>query len=884
MEVRNLFEQLNMGFARIKMTYDQNNKPTNYQFLEINKQFSDFFEISENQFLHQELPFSSNEKDNPIHSIHTYIEKTLQKKEQKEFLEYSTKLKKYALINIVIDDNQTIVILIKNQVTNFSTTNTNQNESIQRIELLNTLLQNPKDNIEAVLDQYMNAAIELTKSKIGYLYLYNEETELFTLNNWSNGVMDVCAVTEPKTVYELDKTGLWGEVVRQRRHIIVNDYEGHNTWKKGTPQGHATLIRWMSIPIWDNDKIIAVLGLANKETDYDEIDLHEVDILMKNVWNLINLIKVNEDLIMSETLLRASMDSQDTVVIIDTNYRYKFFNENHRMNMKNLYQIDVEIGDYIFENVPVSEDMEKEKRRYEKVFQGKSLTEIDVYGIHQDQYFETKYSPIYIDNKIIGLSIFTTNITLKMQEQKRIEESEEKFRLIYSTMSQGLAIHEVITNQNNEPIDYRYIEVNDSYLKLFGVTKEDVIGKTVKEVAPLIEEYWIQKLASVALTGNPIYYENYSRSVQKHLGVYSYSPKYGQFAVLISDISERIQKEKEIKYLSYNDPLTTLRNRRYYDQKIVELDSPQYYPISMLIGDVNGLKLMNDSFGHQTGDLLLQEVAKVLIESCRNTDIITRIGGDEFVILLPNTNTAQVDQVLKRIRASLSTKRINGIEISVSFGFDTKEDDTMTIEELFKSAEDRMYRNKLIDTKSMRNKTVDLIIATLFEKSNREMLHSKRVSEYSVSLGKALHLKEEDINILRNAGLMHDIGKIGISDAILNKKDRLTEEEFIEIQKHAEIGSRILSSVPDFAEIAKYIAEHHEYYDGSGYPYGLKNEEITLFARIISVCDAFDAMTGPRPYKKPMSVENAIQELKQSSGQQFDPTLVDVFIEKVLRK
>jgi diguanylate cyclase (GGDEF)-like protein/PAS domain S-box-containing protein/putative nucleotidyltransferase with HDIG domain len=508
--------------------------------------------------------------------------------------------------------------------------------------------------------------------------------------------------------------------------------------------------------------------------------------------------------------------------------------------------------------------------------------EIDKYGIEKNLYYETKYSPIVVNGNVKGVTIFTTNITKKMLEIERVRESEEKFRLIYSTMSQGLAIHEVIIDDNNNPIDYRYLEVNDSYMKLFGYKRENIVGKRVKEVAPEIEDYWIQLFGKVAISGEPTYHENYSKTIEKYLSVYAYSPKPMQFAVLISDITERVMREKEIEFLSFNDQLTGLFNRRHYEQQLVELDKESYYPLSIIIGDVNGLKLVNDSFGHQMGDQLLIKVANIIKKSCRNTDVITRIGGDEFVVLLPNTSNEQTKQVVNRIRETAKKETIQSIEVSISFGYGTKSESSQLMTNLFKIAEDEMYSNKLSDSRSMRGKTVDLIMTTLFEKNEREMFHSKRVSGYCEALASALQFEPEQINLLKNAGLMHDIGKIGIPDDILNKKEFLTIKEREEVQKHSEVGYRILSSIPEFSELSKYILEHHENYDGSGYPKGLKAEEISLQARMISVVDAYDAMTGPRPYKKHISKNEAIKELQRCSGTQFDPKIVDVFVNKVL--
>lgn len=207
------------------------------------------------------------------------------------------------------------------------------------------------------------------------------------------------------------------------------------------------------------------------------------------------------------------------------------------------------------------------------------------------------------------------------------------------------------------------------------------------------------------------------------------------------------------------------------------------------------------------------------------------------------------------------------------------DENTQTI---LKNTEDHMYRNKLSESWSMRSKTIQMLMNTLYEKNDREMIHSKRVQDICGLIAIELGFNLDTVKDLRMAGLMHDIGKIGINESILNKKDKLTHDEWKEIKKHPEIGYRILSSANEFSEIASYILEHHERWDGSGYPRGLQGEKITLYARIIAIADAYDAMTNSRPYRDHLSKEEAKNEILRCSGTQFDPGIVKIFVEKVM--
>ena len=222
--------------------------------------------------------------------------------------------------------------------------------------------------------------------------------------------------------------------------------------------------------------------------------------------------------------------------------------------------------------------------------------------------------------------------------------------------------------------------------------------------------------------------------------------------------------------------------------------------------------------------------------------------------------------------------------VSVSFGFEIKTKVEQNIEDVFKASEDNMYKRKLFESSSIRNKTIELISETLFEKNKREADHSKRVAVLVVMFAKKLGLSPEHIDILRVAGLMHDIGKIGIDESILNKKGLLTEKEYKEIKRNPEIGFRILSSVNDYSEIATCVLQHHERWDGTGYPQRLKSDDICLDARIITLCDAYDAMTSERSYREKRSKKEAIQELIRCSGMMFDPNLVNIFVAAILNQ
>jgi len=478
------------------------------------------------------------------------------------------------------------------------------------------------------------------------------------------------------------------------------------------------------------------------------------------------------------------------------------------------------------------------------------------------------------------------DISERKKNEAELKASEYTLRKLFECSSDAV----LIVADNN------IVDCNQATIQLLGYhSKVGVIGKSPWEISPEYQpdgnpskeraaqqieiaqkngkskfEWWHQKMDGTVF---PV--EVMLTSILLH----------GEkvFHALLRDISERNRMEQQLEYLSYHDQLTGLYNRRFFEEELTRLDILRNLPLSIVMADVNGLKLINDSFGHAVGDELLKKVAAVMTKGCRADEIIARLGGDEFVILLPQTNANETEIILKRVKDLALKEKIGSIDISVSFGWETKNKVEERIQEIFKKAEDHMYKKKLFESPSMRGETINAIINALYEKNKREEQHSHRVSVLCENIGKALSLPEGEFEELKTVGLLHDIGKIAIEEGILNKPGKLTYDEKEEIKRHSEIGYRILSTVNDMSEMAEYVLYHHEKWDGTGYPKGLKEKEIPLQSRIIAIADAYDAMTSERSYRSALPEVVAINELKNNAGLQFDPNLVDVFIEKVLR-
>jgi diguanylate cyclase (GGDEF)-like protein/PAS domain S-box-containing protein len=349
----------------------------------------------------------------------------------------------------------------------------------------------------------------------------------------------------------------------------------------------------------------------------------------------------------------------------------------------------------------------------------------------------------------------------------------------------------------------------------------------------------------------------------------------------IRPVSRRSRAEDQIRYLSFHDKVTGLYNRTYFEEELRRIDNERWMPISFIMGDVNNLKLVNDAFGHREGDRLLVRIAGVLRSCCRTDDIIARWGGDEFVVLLPRTDEKTVTEIARRIREECGRSRGCPAGAAIALGTATKERGDQDVHDLLREAEDRMYRNKLLESRSGRNVLIASLIKTLRRQSHETLQHTQRVRRLCIELGRAAGLSDSQMDELTLMAALHDIGKIAVPAEILLKTGMLTPKEWKTVAKHPEVGYRIVQSFNALARIADAVLAHHERWDGSGYPQGLKGGEIPLIARIFAIADAYDVMTQGRPYEPPLPAEHAVREIRKQAGRQFDPVLAGLFIEKV---
>ena len=645
-----------------------------------------------------------------------------------------------------------------------NTTQYRQREIIDRVSETNRIIAQcmtkPFANVQQQLDYALHEALNLSESQYGYIYLFDENKEEFTISSWTNGVMPDCGIMDKQTKYLLDRTGIWGEVVRQRRPVIVNDFDAPDPLKKGYPQGHVRIHRFMSLPIFENDKIVAVIGFANRKTDYSDNDVQTITLLMSGVW-------------------------------------------------------------------------------------------------------------------------------IATRKKEKEEETERILKNTRSMINNHQAVMLLI-----EPISGSIIEANKAATDFYGYTQEELLHMTIHDIN-MLHQAEVRALRTKAqsqgqnsLTLPHRLKSGKTRVVDVYSSPIEYDDKKVLFAIIV-DVTQKEEIAKQNEYMAYHDYLTGLYNRRYFEEEFERRAKGGEFPLGLLIGDVDGFKVYNDTYGHAEGDKTLTRIAGSLRTLVGKDDILARIGGDEFAVIVSGKDKPGLLEYLDKLNHQYDNAAGDSSMdelTTISWGCALQKEREDTLDSLEKEAEAFMYSRKFYSHRSLKSKTVDTIMQTLFTKSEREKNHSDRVGLLCEAIAKHMHLSNEDVNKIRVAGLLHDIGKIGIDEAILNKTGRLDAYEWEIMKLHPVKSAGILDKTQEYQEISDIVLSHHERYDGQGYPGKLQGEAIPLEARIIAVADTYDAITNDRPYRKPLEKNAAIEEMKRSAGTQLDPKIVSALVDMLTKE
>ena len=475
---------------------------------------------------------------------------------------------------------------------------------------------------------------------------------------------------------------------------------------------------------------------------------------------------------------------------------------------------------------------------------------------------------IPLNGEKMGVLSFSVDISELKRAEKLLQKSERKYRSLVEHMLEGMIIMD---------IHGRVVLANPAALRMFEVASTEELCANKFTPSNLRDAVLLLNIGEGMTTqhfftrqGKQVWLELHGAKIEMD----------GEEAVLVllRDITKRKEDELQREYLSWHDPLTGLYNRRHFEQAIegCTCTSP-----GVVVVDLDGLKLINDTLGHSAGDHLLRATAAILRECSRNEDLVSRIGGDEFVIFMHTTDRVYTAGLVSSIKARTEeyNKQHPDIPLSLSVGCEVAGSDHGGLTHVYRAADNAMYRDKLLHKKSSRSTLSHVLLSALDGKNVETREHVERLGQRAAAMARQLGHNEHWISEIDLFARFHDIGKVGVADSILTKPGPLTPAERQEMERHSEIGYRIAVASPELAPIAEFILKHQERWDGEGYPLGLLGEDIPLPCRIVAIVDAYDAMTNDRPYRRALSVAQALAELHRCAGTQFDPTLVELFSE-----
>lgn len=424
-----------------------------------------------------------------------------------------------------------------------------------------------------------------------------------------------------------------------------------------------------------------------------------------------------------------------------------------------------------------------------------------------------------------------------------------------------------------------------SHLTPFSTTSRQEAGLvlSIMRRSTLMEQLKreIQKVLR-DLSARSFNFEHSYENALRHFEARLHRTDQNEVLVIIRDMTERIDLENQLRNLAETDYATGLMNRRKFETSLIAYEMGLEPSLSLIVFDIDGLKGINDTLGHLEGDRVIKVVGDVISKIFCDALCIARIGGNEFGVAYINTPQSDIESRCEAFQETIAEYNAEqAYEFTVSFGIADSADQEVSLMRLYQLADYNLYNNKLLKDNSSKSALVRTLMKALEAKDFITEGHAERMTESAKGLGRLLNLEHHRMDQIVLLTKFHDLGKVGIPDKILNKAGPLTPEEWKIMETHTTIGQRIASVSPELKSISDLILMHHEKWDGTGYPLKISGEMIPLECRILSLVDAFDAMTNDRPYRKAMSYKDAVEEIKRCSGTQFDPDLVKLFIDNL---
>ncbi|MDC7246816.1 MAG: PAS domain S-box protein [Sphaerochaetaceae bacterium] len=531
-----------------------------------------------------------------------------------------------------------------------------------------------------------------------------------------------------------------------------------------------------------------------------------------------------------------------------------------------------------------SADREQGRTLFRKIHRDKAAG-VELRMKLQDGTFTWVYSEITVlrdaDGRVVGYMGFQVDINDRKKNELALVHREQQFRLLSEYAS------DIIWVYNLSSLSFPYVSPAAS--RILGWSIEDLtsgdfsftlfdedISRVKKKVVAWASEFrrkrvikkdWVVQMRHHSKDGKVVWSEsaiNFRINNEAEIEIIGIS----------RDISEKKKEEENLLYNSYHDQLTKVYNRRYSKKMVDRFIAEKAFPLSVIICDVNGLKLTNDVFGHSVGDSILYESASLLQSFVREDDIVARYGGDEFIMIMPRTSLATARETVLEMKERSDTIHVGKTSLSISFGYAEQKDETLSFDEVYKAAEHILYRSKLVESSTYKQGVVTLLITSLFSKNREIERHSERVAVLCQSMAAQLLLDQHDMDELYIAGRLHDIGKIGLDEELLVPNDQLTSQQLLNKQRHCELGYHILNTVQNFGKIAEWILCHHEQPDGSGYPRGLLRSQIPLQSHIIHTASSYDNYISRYENPTPDDVDRVLRIMSTSTGTNYDQRTV----------